>query len=107
MLLPCAGFLLTPPATLRHLSDTDQSTGIPSSAYIKNAWNATALPLLAGLQQAEPIFNVVFFVVLTSVLLQGGDTLLVLAARKSFDEVETWFAPGNLSKSTGSCRART
>lgn len=36
-------------------------------------------PLLAGLSEAPPIFNVVFFVVLTSVLLQG--TRIPLVAR--------------------------
>lgn len=37
-------------------------------------------PLLAGLPQAELIFNVIFFIVLTSVLLQG--TSIPLAARR-------------------------
>ncbi|MER3425304.1 MAG: potassium/proton antiporter, partial [Nitrospiraceae bacterium] len=36
-------------------------------------------PLIAGIPQAEMIFNLVFFIVLTSVLLQG--TALPLVAR--------------------------
>jgi cell volume regulation protein A len=35
------------------------------------------IPLLAGLSDAETIFNIVFFIVMTSVLLQGSSITFV------------------------------
>ncbi len=44
-------------------------------------------PLLAGLSEASDIFNLVFFIVLTSVLVQGT-TLSLVAKKLGVDEVE-------------------
>jgi cell volume regulation protein A len=60
-------------------------------------------PLLAGIPQANMIFNLVFFIVLTSVLLQGTSIPLVARwlkvdepAQRSLDVSPVWNAPTGL-----------